>query len=136
MIQKVAQIVRGRVNDLQIEVLSSIEGHTNLFDREMSGSDDREAHPAPPSLGERPFDGCCLNRGFGEDVDFRPERAYKVARELSIRDQEHHLNTVEMATYAYDPCLSCAAHWLDRQIPVVLNIIGAGQVTPCTEVKS
>jgi F420-non-reducing hydrogenase large subunit len=34
------------------------------------------------------------------------------------------LNMVEMAIRAYDPCLSCATHWLDGHIPVELKILG------------
>ncbi len=34
------------------------------------------------------------------------------------------LNTVEMAIRAYDPCLSCATHRLDGQLPVKLEILG------------
>ena len=35
------------------------------------------------------------------------------------------LNRVEMSIRAYDPCLSCATHWLDGRLSVKLDILDA-----------
>lgn len=51
----------------------------------------------------------------------------KQAAQTLIKDGNYDqgtLNTVEMAIRAYDPCLSCATHRMDGQLPVKIDIIG------------
>lgn len=50
------------------------------------------------------------------------------AAKLVIKDGKYDqgvLNRVEMAIRAYDPCLSCATHYLDGRLAVRVDIVGA-----------